>query len=289
MEEASDGGRVQQSDTGGKDAGEVLGGVPAGDVRRDEGGRNAVQAPVGERQPDIRDAGADGVAGDAGVGSAGVRERGTVQPAAGEVSGRENNHAEKAHDAGRGHAGNAGNVRADENAGGTEGDGGSGKEKQIPAQSVREGQSGPRGGDRARANEQGKEVTADSQSDTLPAYEAFAQGVTTAAPESFTAKQAEKASSYGIPCFVIQDDVYDTAKNAHHDVPAFAYKGQIYLRETIPSEWQDVSAVDHESVHAMRQTGYLPYMAFVENAPGHFNFHSRDAVKILTGFLRMSA
>ena len=86
VEEVSDGGRVQQSDAGGKDAGEVLGGVPAGDVRRDEGGRNAVQAPVGERQPDIRDAGADGVAGDAGVGSAGVRERGTVQPAAGEDS-----------------------------------------------------------------------------------------------------------------------------------------------------------------------------------------------------------
>lgn len=86
VEEVSDGGRVQQSDAGGKDAGEVLGGVPAGDVRRDEGGRNAVQAPVVERQPDIRDAGADGVAGDAGVGSAGVRERGTVQPAAGEDS-----------------------------------------------------------------------------------------------------------------------------------------------------------------------------------------------------------
>lgn len=110
--------------------------------------------------------------------------------------------------------------------------------------------------------------------------------MTTADPGSFTAKQAEKASSYGIPCFVIQDDVYDTAKNAHHDVPAFAYKGQIYLRETIPSEWQDVSAVDHESVHAMRQTGYPPYMAFVENAPGHFNFHSRDAAKI---FDRISA
>lgn len=86
VEEVSDGGRVQQSDAGGKDAGEVLGGVPAGDVRRDEGGRNAVQASVGERQPDIRDAGEDGVAGDAGVGSAGVRERGTVQLAAGEDS-----------------------------------------------------------------------------------------------------------------------------------------------------------------------------------------------------------
>lgn len=104
--------------------------------------------------------------------------------------------------------------------------------------------------------------------------------MTTAAPGSFTAKQAEKASSYGIPCFVIQDDVYDTAKNAHHDVPAFAYKGQIYLRETIPSEWQDVSAVDHESVHAMRQTGYPPYMAFLERAPEFFDFHAPAAQKI---------
>ena len=86
VEEVSDGGRVQQSAAGGTDAGEVLGGVPAEDVRRDEGGRNAVQAPVGERQPNLRDAGADGVAGNAGVGSAGVRERGTVQPAAGENS-----------------------------------------------------------------------------------------------------------------------------------------------------------------------------------------------------------
>ena len=110
VEEVSDGGRVQQSDAGGKDAGEVLGGVPAGDVRREEGGRNAVQEPVGERQPNLRNAGTDGVAGDAGVGSAGVRERGTVQPAAGEVSGRENNHAEKAHDAGGSRAGDAGSV-----------------------------------------------------------------------------------------------------------------------------------------------------------------------------------
>ena len=110
VEEVSDGGRVQQSDAGGKDAGEVLGGVPAGDVRRDEGGWNAVQAPVVERQPDIRDAGEDGVAGDAGVGGTGIRERGTVQPAAGEVSGRENNHAEKAHDAGGSRAGDAGSV-----------------------------------------------------------------------------------------------------------------------------------------------------------------------------------
>ena len=104
--------------------------------------------------------------------------------------------------------------------------------------------------------------------------------MTTADPGSFTAKQAEKASSYGIPCFVIQDDVYDAAKNAHHDVPAFAYKGQIYLRETISPEWQDVSAVDHETVHAMWQTEYPPYMAFLDKVPGYFNFHSRDAAKI---------
>lgn len=84
VEEVSDGGRVQQSAAGGTDAGKVLGGVPAEDVRRDEGGRNAVQTPVGERQPNLRNAGTDGVAGDAGVGSTGVRERGTVQPAAGE-------------------------------------------------------------------------------------------------------------------------------------------------------------------------------------------------------------
>ena len=104
--------------------------------------------------------------------------------------------------------------------------------------------------------------------------------MTTAAPGSFTAKQAEKANSYGIPCFVIQDDVYDTAKNAHRDVPAFAYKGQIYLRATISPEWQDVSIADHEAVHAMWQTGYPPYMAFLERAPDFFDFHAPAAQKI---------
>ena len=139
VEEVSDGGRVQQSAAGGTDAGKVLGGVPAGDVRRDEGGRNAVQVPVGERQPDIRDAGADGVAGDAGVGSAGVRERGTIQPAAGEVSGRENNHAEKAHDAGGSQAGDAGSVKANENAGRASGSGKSKKGQRIQDKAVRDG------------------------------------------------------------------------------------------------------------------------------------------------------
>lgn len=270
VEEVSDGGRVQQSDAGGKDAGEVLGGVPAGDVRRDEGGRNAVQAPVGERQSDIRDAGADGVAGDAGVGSAGVRERGTVQPAAGEVSGRENNHAEKAHDAGGSQAGDAGSVKANENAGRASGSGKSKKEQRIQDKAVRDGGLG---------REVGLATESDSQKAT-PAYAPFAQGVTTAPAGSFTAKQAEKARGYGIPCFVIQDDVYDAAKGAHHDVPAFAYRGQIYLRATISPEWQDVSISDHEAVHAMRQIEYKPYLEFLKQTPDYFNFHSPDAHKI---------
>lgn len=78
------------------------------------------------------------------------------------------------------------------------------------------------------------------------------------APVAHTEQQA--AMEYAIPCFVISDDVWE--KNGKKS-PAFSAGGQVYLRETLPEEKRGMFT-PHEATHVMKQTGFKPYLDFVE-------------------------
>lgn len=96
----------------------------------------------------------------------------------------------------------------------------------------------------------------------------WAEGHTVEPSEGSVAyAEQQTAVDYGVPSFVVADAVW--AKNKGR-APAFAAGGQIYFRETLPEENRGMFA-PHEITHVMRQTGYKPYLEFVERTPEMLN------------------
>lgn len=65
-------------------------------------------------------------------------------------------------------------------------------------------------------------------------------------------------------------------------VPAFSAGGQIYLRETLPEDKRGMF-VPHEANHVMRQTGFAPYLDFVDRTPDMLDMGHRTTQKLLAG------
>lgn len=96
---------------------------------------------------------------------------------------------------------------------------------------------------------------------------------------SLTQRSQQTAALYGVPSFVVREDVYN--KNYNPDTPAFTYGGQIYFRETLPED-HEASIVFHELVHAMEQNGFRPYLDFLEDTPGRINMSNSFTMVILS-------
>lgn len=117
--------------------------------------------------------------------------------------------------------------------------------------------------------------------DQLPKIEWAMDNTVDSEPGSITAHEQQTAIEYSVPSFVISDEAFDQYRGNKRDYPAFAYKGQIYLREHIPQEWRDVAVVEHEATHVMRQLNYAPYIDFLQRTPDMIIFNSDAAYKMV--------
>lgn len=113
--------------------------------------------------------------------------------------------------------------------------------------------------------------------DQPPKMEWAIENTVDSEPGGFLAHEQQKAIEYGVPSFVVSDEAFDHYRGNKRDYPAFAYKGQIYFREHISQEWQDLAIAEHEATHVMRQLEYAPYMDFLQRTPDMIIFNS-DAV-----------
>lgn len=94
--------------------------------------------------------------------------------------------------------------------------------------------------------------------------------------------EAQTAESYNVSCFVIQDAAWDAYwAGAKKIPPAFTKGGQVYLRATIPSDVRGMVA-PHELTHVMKQTGYQPYLDFINRTLNHLNQKSAYTQQMLT-------
>ena len=89
--------------------------------------------------------------------------------------------------------------------------------------------------------------------------------------------EQQTAMEYGVPSFVVTDEVW--AKNKGN-TPAFSADGQIYLRETLPERNRGMYA-PHEVTHVMKQVGYQPYLDFVERTPTMLNMSDPATMLLL--------
>lgn len=89
--------------------------------------------------------------------------------------------------------------------------------------------------------------------------------------------EQQTAMEYGVPSFVVADEVW--AKNKGN-TPAFSADGQIYLRETLPERNRGMYA-PHEVTHVMKQVGYQPYLDFVERTPTMLNMSDPATMLLL--------
>lgn len=100
----------------------------------------------------------------------------------------------------------------------------------------------------------------------------------TVEPVHGSAAYAEQqiAMEYGVPSFVVADDVWDANKGK---TPAFSANGQIYFREGVPPKNAGMLAY-HELTHVMKQVGYEPYLKFTKGVAERLNMNS-DAAHLL--------
>lgn len=89
--------------------------------------------------------------------------------------------------------------------------------------------------------------------------------------------EQQTAMEYGIPSFVIVDDVWDANKGK---APAFSTNGQIYFKESVPQKNAGMLAY-HELTHVMKQVGYEPYLKFTKGVAERLNMNSKAAHLLL--------
>lgn len=90
-------------------------------------------------------------------------------------------------------------------------------------------------------------------------------------------QEQQTAVSYGVPSFVVSDDIWE---KAGRKAPAFSVKGQIYFGETLDQKKAGKYA-PHEVTHVMKQVGFKPYLDFIERTPGMLNMSSPTTQAIL--------
>lgn len=113
-----------------------------------------------------------------------------------------------------------------------------------------------------------------------PAHRWAEEGMTVPAAGSVAENEARTVcEEYGLPVFVVRDDVFD---RNHTTAPAFASGGQVYLRATLPEIGHGDIGV-HEAGHVMKQLGYQPYLDFLERVADMMNRRSDEGIMLLEG------
>lgn len=101
-------------------------------------------------------------------------------------------------------------------------------------------------------------------------YRAWVSGNTIAPGVGSVSYDAQKtAAEFRVPSFVVSDTAWVKERGANSS-PAFSVHGQIYFRETAPERNRGMLA-PHEITHVMAQTGFSPYIDFVERTPSMLN------------------
>ena len=101
-------------------------------------------------------------------------------------------------------------------------------------------------------------------------YRAWVSGNTVAPGVGSVSYDAQKtAAEFRVPSFVVSDTVWVKERGSNSS-PAFSVHGQIYFRETAPERNRGMLA-PHEITHVMAQTGFFPYIDFVERTPSMLN------------------
>lgn len=101
-------------------------------------------------------------------------------------------------------------------------------------------------------------------------YRAWVSGNTIAPGVGSVSYDAQKtAAEFRVPSFVVSDTAWVKKRGANSS-PAFSVHGQIYFRETAPERNRGMLA-PHEITHVMAQTGFSPYIDFVERTPSMLN------------------
>ena len=109
-------------------------------------------------------------------------------------------------------------------------------------------------------------------------YRSWAKpGLVTTQPGTPIYEEQLLAAEYGIPSFVVRDDVWEANGKT---VPAFSVHGQIYLKEGIPAEYQGM-LVRHEIPHVMKQLDFQPYLDFLDQTPDMLNMDNEDTRSVL--------
>lgn len=85
--------------------------------------------------------------------------------------------------------------------------------------------------------------------------------------------EQQTAMDYGVPSFVVADAAWAKNKGS---TPAFSASGQIFFRETMPEKNRGMFAT-HEITHVMKQTGYTPYLDFVDKTPDMLDMSTLEA------------
>lgn len=99
---------------------------------------------------------------------------------------------------------------------------------------------------------------------------AWADGAVVAPAEGSVTHDAQRtAVKYGVPSFVVSDEVWERNRGKHA-APAFSIDGQVYFKETAPERVRGMLA-PHELTHVMRQRHYQPYLDFIERTPDMLN------------------
>lgn len=101
-------------------------------------------------------------------------------------------------------------------------------------------------------------------------YRAWVSGNTVAPGVGSVSYDAQKtAAEFRVPSFVVSETVWVKERGSNSS-PAFSVHGQIYFRETAPERNRGMLA-PHEITHVMAQTGFSPYIDFVERTPSMLN------------------
>ena len=92
-----------------------------------------------------------------------------------------------------------------------------------------------------------------------------------AAQASVADRVSRSAAEYGADAFVVSDAAWETSGKSY---PIYTKNGQIYMRESL-NEDEANSYIAHEGTHIMKQSGYAPYVEFMNKTPEKLNMSSK--------------
>lgn len=86
-----------------------------------------------------------------------------------------------------------------------------------------------------------------------------------------------QGAEYRLPVHIVKESDWTPEDDRS---PAFTRNGEIYINENFPAEIVDM-LIPHESMHAMRQTKFDPYIDFLERTPQMINCASKEGKRLI--------